>query len=241
MSKKLLAGLAAAAVLAACGPQAATAPAASETAAQPAAPIQITVPAGVYKLDPTHGSVTFRIKHFGLSNYTARFANWDSEITFDPANPSASTVKASIDPASVRTDYPGDFKASHPNSKFSSWDEELGKGETFLGGAPITFQSTTLEVTGPDTGKLTGDLTLKGVTKPVTLDVKFNGEIPSHPFTQKPVIGFSGMGLVKRTDFGVATTEPLTNFLGEDVEVMIEGEFHRQDDPAAAPAAPASP
>jgi len=240
MSRKLLAGLAFAAILAACGQQATT-PAATEPAAEAAAPVQVTVPAGVYKLDPTHASVTFRVKHFGISNYTARFATWDGEITFDPANLTASTVKASIDPASVRTDYPGDFKATHPNSKFASWDEELGKGETFLGGTPISFQSTALEVTGADTGKLTGDLTLKGVTKPVTLDVKFNGEIPSHPFSQKPVIGFSATGLVKRADFGVATTEPLTNFLGEDVEVMIEGEFHRQDDPAAAPAAPASP
>ena len=76
-----------------------------------------TLPAGIYVSDETHTSVTFKVSHMGMSNYTARFAKADAELNFDPADPTKSTLKASVDPASIRTDYP------HPDKK--DFDKEL--------------------------------------------------------------------------------------------------------------------
>jgi len=235
MKFKMLIGAAALAFAAvSCAPQApkAEAPAAAPA---PAAPVKIDVPAGDYGLDLTHGSVTFKVSHMGLSNYTARFAKWDATITFDPANLTASKVVATIDPTSVKTDYPGDYKKSHAQTGFKSWDEDLSKSDKFFNSGKfpaITFTSTKVETTGEKTGKVTGDLTLLGVTKPVTLDVTFNGSKNPHPFVPAAAIGFSATGSIKRSDFGVAFPP---GPVGDDVSIIIEGEFIQK---VAAPAAP---
>ncbi len=75
---------------------------------------------------------------------------------------------------------------------------------------------------GQDSAKVTGDLTLKGVTKPVTLDVTFDGETDSHPFAKVPALGFSATGTFKRTDFGL---DYLAGMVGDEVSVQIEGDF----------------
>lgn len=186
---------------------------ASAAAAQTAA----DVPAGTYKLDPTHASVTWRVKHLGLSNYTARFAKIDAVLTYDPKDPTKSRVTASIDPASVKTDLnsPKDF------------DQELREDPRFFKVAKfpeIKFTTTSLEKTGEKTGRMTGDLTFMGVTKPVTLDVTFNGSFKEHPMSKKPAIGFSATGTVKRSDFGL---DALIPFISDDVSVLIETEFQQ--------------
>lgn len=235
MKVKMLLGAAALAFAAvACSPQAAKAPEAPAAPA-PAAPVKVEVPAGDYGLDPTHGSITWKVNHMGLSNYTARFAKWDATITFDPANLSASKVVATIDPTSVKTDYPGDYKKTHAQTGFKSWDEDLAKSDKFFNAGKfptITFTSTSVETTGEKTGKVTGDLTFLGVTKPVTLDVTFNGSKNPHPFVPAAAIGFSATGTIKRSDFGVAFPP---GPVGDDVQIIIEGEFIQK----VAPAAPA--
>lgn len=236
MKLKFLMGAAALAVVAACSPQAQK-PAETQTpvAEAPAAPVAINVPAGDYGLDLTHGSLTWKVQHMGMSNYTARFAKWDATITFDPTNPAASKVVATIDPTSVKTDYPGDYKATHKQTGFKSWDEDLAKSDKFFNAGKfptITFTSTAVETTGADTGKVTGDLTFLGVTKPVTLDVKYNGSKNPHPFVPNAAaIGFSATGSIKRSDFGVAFPP---GAVGDDVQIIIEGEFIQKV--AAAPA-----
>ena len=128
-----------------------------------------SLPSGAYQLEKAHGSLIARMKHMGLSNYTVRFTDFDATLDFDPKNPAASHVKAIINPLSVRAEHPTD----------TGWDKRIG--EDLLEGAEfaqIVFDSKSIEVTGEFTGKITGDLTLMGVTEPVTLDVTYNGAAP---------------------------------------------------------------
>jgi polyisoprenoid-binding protein YceI len=189
---------------------------------------EVKAPKGDYKLDPNHASLTFKILHFGLSNYTARFTKVDASLSLDPAKLTNSTVTASVDPASVRTDFPGDFKAGHKDSPYQSFEEEIGKGDKFLndGKFPtIKFKSTSV-TQGPN-GHLavTGDLTFLGVTKPVTLDASVVGSIEKHPYMGKGVVGFSATTKFKRSDWGMTGTQA---FLGDDVTIIFEGEFDQQ-------------
>lgn len=234
MKLNLVFGAAALALLAACTPPA---PKQEAPAASASAPIAIDVPAGIYALEPTHASVTFKIKHMGLSNYTARFTRMDAAINFDPNAPEKSKLVAVVDPASVQTDYPGDYKGTHKESPFKTWNEDLARSDKFFNSdkfPTIRFVSTSVEKTGEDTGKITGDLTLLGVTKPLTLDVKFNGFKNPHPHAQVAALGFSAHGAIKRADWGMAFG---AGALGDDVEVIVEAELLQADPSKPAPAA----
>lgn len=215
--------------LVACSPAPApeaAAPAASvETAAAPT-PITISVPAGEYAVDPTHASVTASLQHLGMSYYTIRFRTYDATVTFDPANISASKVTATVKPSDIIVGYPADYKAGHPQSKFATWEEDLANSTNFLDAGQFptaTFVSTAVEPSGERSAKVTGDLTLKGVTKPVTLDVTFAGEMASHPFAKAPAIGFSAVGTFKRSDFGLSGLP--VEVAGDDITLRIEGDF----------------
>ena len=188
----------------------------------PAAPLlaqaaPLNVPAGEYGLDKTHGSLTFTISHLGLSNYTARFASFDATITLDPKAPTNSAVTVTIDPKSVRTDFPFPEK--------EDFDKVIAEKFLHAGQHPtITFQSTDLKATGPKTGKLSGNLTLMGVTKPVTFDVVLNGAMV-HPFRKIPVVGFTATGSFKRSDFG---SSALQGPIGDEITVIVEAEFFKK-------------
>ncbi len=174
----------------------------------------LNVPAGQYTLDKTHASLIWTIKHLGLSNYTARFTSYDAVITLNPADPTKSSVTVTIDPASVRTDFPFPEK--------EDFDKVIATKFLRSGEHPtITFQSTGLTATGATTGKLVGNLTFLGVTKPVTLDVTLNGA-KEHPMKKTPVLGFSAKGSFKRSDFG---STDLQGPLGDDINLVIEAEF----------------
>ncbi len=227
--KKLFAGASLSVILlAACAPAPATeaAPAAEAATATAPAPVAITVPAGEYASDPNHSSVGFKLQHLGLSLYALQFKTFDATVTFDPANIAASKVSATIKAADILSGYPGDYVANHAGTKFNSWEDDLANSTNFLdaGQFPtITFVSTSVEPAGERTAKVTGDLTLKGVTKAVTLDVTFAGETASHPFSKAPAIGFSATGTFKRSDFGLDYLLP--SIVGDEVKVDIEGDF----------------
>ncbi|PPD26021.1 MAG: polyisoprenoid-binding protein [Hyphomicrobium sp.] len=175
------------------------------------------MPAGVYKVDPTHNSVTWRVSHLGLSNYTARFTSVEAAIEFDPAKTETSKLTVSIDPTSLKTDYPYSDK--------KNFDKVLAEDKIWFNAnvhKSITFKSSKVEMTGPKTAKVTGDLTLLGVTKPVTLDATLNGAMKEQPFAKKPALGFSASGQIKRSEFGMSTYVPL---VGDDVTLLIEAEF----------------
>jgi len=229
--KSALIAVSATALLAACGQPAAT----TDTAAPGAAgPVELKAPVGVYVLDPTHANLQWSLAHNGISNYTARFNTYAAKITLDPANLEASSVEVTIDPASVDANYPGDYVGTHAQTGFKSWSEDIANNVGFLNAKAfpqITFKSTSVKKTGDRTADVTGDLTFLGVTKPVTLQATFNGEIEKHPFMQVPAIGFAAEGRFKRTDFGMAAGP-----VGDEVTVRFDGEFLKEA-PAAAPAA----
>jgi polyisoprenoid-binding protein YceI len=175
------------------------------------------VPAGTFKIDPAHASVTWKVTHMGLSNYTARFTKIDATLTLDPAKPETSKLTASIDPKSIRTDFPFVEK--------EDFDKKLAKGAEWFNAEffdKITFASTAVKMTGAKTADVTGDLTLLGVTKPVVLKVTFNGGMAAHPMSKKPAVGFSATGTVKRSEFGLKAGLP---FVGDDVALLIEAEM----------------
>jgi polyisoprenoid-binding protein YceI len=169
---------------------------------------------GAYTMQKPHSSLIWRVKHMGLSSYTARFTDFDAQLDFDPKNPGASHVKAIINPLSVQADHPTD----------KDWDRRIGEdfmdGKTF---PQIVFDSKKIDVTGEFTGKVSGDLTFMGVSKPVTLDVTFNGAVPSAVLYQgKAAVGFSAHGTLNRSDFGLTR---YASIVGDQVEIIIEAEF----------------
>lgn len=223
--------------LAACSPAPApeaAAPVVATAEVAAPAPIAIASPAGDYASDPNHSSVEFKLQHLGLSAYALKFRTYDATVSFDPANIAASKVTATIKPSDILAGYPGDYVANHPGTKFKSWEDDLANSTNFLDAKQfptITFVSTSVEPSGERNAKVTGDLTLKGVTKPITLDVTFSGETASHPFSKVPAIGFSATGTFNRADFGLTY---LSGMVGDDVSVEIEGDFIQKVAPAPA-------
>jgi polyisoprenoid-binding protein YceI len=167
-------------------------------------------PAGVYEVEPTHTSVTWRLSHSGLSTYTARFDKISGEIQFNPQAPATSSATIMIDPNSVNTGLP-DFDKKIAKDVF--------KAETT---PMIIFKSTGLTATSPTTGTMTGDMTIAGVTKPMTLAVTYNTGRMS-PFARRQNIGFSATGKIKRSDWGM--TNWAAGGIGDDVDLIIEAEF----------------
>lgn len=179
------------------------------------------MPAGVYSVDKTHASLLWKVSHAGLSNYTARFKSFDADITFDPADLTKSKVTAKIDPASLETDYVPTAEKDF-NKNLITQEQWFNAGKF----PQITFTSTKIEVTGDNTGKIHGDLTLLGVTKPVVLDAVFNGAYTVQPFSKKPTLGFSATGSLTRSDFGLDTYVPA---IGDKVDIVIEAEFAKSN------------
>ena len=170
-------------------------------------------PAGNYKLDPTHASVTWSLSHAGLSNYTARFDDISGALNFESEAPQNSTVDIRIDPKSVSTGLP-------------KFDEEIATSRNYFDAnqfPEIRFVSTNIKITGEATGLITGDLTLKGVTKAVTLDVTFNGAGKSFGNPGK-TLGFSAKTSFLRSDYNMGH---LVSFgIGDEVTLRIETEFN---------------
>lgn len=175
--------------------------------------------AGAYTLDPRHTNVSWKVSHLGFSNFVGTFEKADGALTFDPLDPAKSSVTVSIDPNSLHTNVP-DFAKELTGAEWLN----AAKG-------PITFKSTTVTKTTPTTGTVAGDLTLNGVTKPVTFDVTFVGA-GTNDFAQAKAIGFSGKTKIKRSDFGVVKLLPA---VGDDVEILVESEFLQKAEPKTNP------
>jgi len=194
--------------------------AAGPAVAQNAAKAAPQPQAGQYYMDKAHTSVAFRVNHLGFSRYTARFSRVDGKLQFDPEHPTAMQVEATIDPTSLELNAPP-----------AGFHEQLmGKGWFEAANFPrITFRSTKVELTGPHAAKVTGDLTLHGVSKPVVLDVTYNGGYPPNSFDPGGArIGFSAHGVLKRSAFGIAIGIPApgsTMGVSDDVDIAIETEF----------------
>lgn len=149
-----------------------------------------------YTIDANHTSVTASWSHFGLSHPVATFNQVDGTIVYDAQDVGASSVKVTIPLAGLE-------------SGVAAFDEHLRSGDFFDAGKhpAITFSSTKVESTGAKTLRVTGDLTIKGVTRPAVLDVTLNGAGP-HPMSKRESIGFDATATVKRSDFGVDKYAP---------------------------------
>ena len=200
-------------------------------AADALVPVATDLPAGTYRLDPAHASLIFRVSHLGFSRYTARFTRFDAELQLDPTDPATASVTATIDPRSIETDN------RDPSYDF---DAQL-RGEPWLDTArfpEMTFRSSEVELTRPDSARITGDLELHGITRPVTLEATFNGGYASHPLDPFGArIGFSAHGTLLRSAFGITegVPPPGSDFgVGDAVEIVVEAEFTRATGQAKA-------
>lgn len=162
-----------------------------------------------YKLDPNHTMVIAQWSHFGFSNPYANFGDVDGTLVYDADDVSASSVQVTL-PLTGLDSFSADF------------DEHLRSGDFFDAAKfpAATFKSTRVEAAGEGKLKVTGDLTIRDVTKPVVLDVTLN-KAAVHPMGKREAIGFDATGTVKRSDFGVGKYVPN---VGDEVKLRITTE-----------------
>lgn len=178
-------------------------------AADPTTRDPAKAPAGVYELDPRHAGLIVKVPHMGgFSRYTMRFRAVSGSFTYDPTSWQATKVTITIDPKSIDTE----------DNIFNRTVAGYFEPEKY---PTITFTSTGMTADSTGKGQLSGDLNLHGVTKPVTLDVEFNGVGPGM-LGVGTRMGFSGTGQVKRSEFGVTGGRP---FAGDTVDLLFEVEF----------------
>ena len=168
------------------------------------------VQSGDYKLDPEHGKITWSVDHLGFSTYVGQFVNVQAELKLDPANPSASTLTATIPLTDVASNSDGLNRHLQTADFFDTANHPVA-----------TFRSTRIVVDPDDRDEATvhGDLTLRGVTRPVVMEVEFN-QAGSTRGGYKA--GFDGEATIKRSDFGITFGLPA---LGDEVKLHVEGEF----------------
>lgn len=149
-----------------------------------------------WQLDPAHTSVDFTVRHMMFTNVRGSFSDVEGTIDFDPENPAAASLTASVKTASVNTGAP-------------DRDNHLRSADFFdVENHPeMTFQSTHVEITGDTTAKVTGDLTIRGITKSVVFDVEFLGHGPSLFGDERA--GFEASFTINREDFGLTWNQTL--------------------------------
>ena len=180
---------------------------------------------GNWQLDPYHTQVEFSAKHLGMMTVRGNFDEISATGDIDPDHPETSSVQVTISTASIRTN-----NGVRDNDLRSSNFLEVDKYPE------ITFRSTSVEPSGSDHYKLTGDLTIKETTHPVVLDVTKYGEF-NDPGMMGHRIAYGATTKINRRDFGLSFSMILDGRLvvGEDIQIMIEGELVEQ--PQAAEAA----
>ena len=179
-----------------------------------------------FQIDQSHSEIQFSARHMMVSKVRGVFDKWDGTIALDPANPAKTTVDITIDAASINTkDAQRDGHLRSPDflnvEKFPS----------------VTFKSSKVEVTGDNTAKLTGDLTLSGVTKPAVLDVEYQGNAKSPWGTTN--YGFSAHTKINREDWGLTWNAALETggwLVGKEISIDIELELVQVAEPEKAAA-----
>jgi polyisoprenoid-binding protein YceI len=172
--------------------------------------------AETFKIDPAHTNIVFMINHLGYSNMIGQFQDFEGSFVFDQDNIADAKIDLVIKAASVDTDH-------------QARDDHLRSPDFFNAQEfpEITFVSTKVEKTGEKTGTITGDLTILGQTRPVTLDVTFNKVAP-HPipsYNGVVVAGFSARGTVDRIAYGMSYAK---DGIGNQLDLILEVEGHKQ-------------
>jgi polyisoprenoid-binding protein YceI len=168
---------------------------------------------GVYTVNAGHTQVLFSILHLGLTDYFGRFDKISGTMNYDSAKPEQSSVDISIDTTSIDV----------PSARLTDALKGVFGVEQF---PTAEFKSTSITRTGPNTGRIAGMLTLRNVTKPVTLDVTFNGG-EQVPLIGGNALGFHATGTIKRSDFGL-NSMVWSQFVSDDVHLTIEAMFDQK-------------
>lgn len=176
----------------------------------PAAAATFPVPSGSYELENTHGYISFSYSHLGFSTPHIGFNSFDVALEADADNPAQSSVSVTIDATSI-------------DSRVDEFDKHLN-GKNFFDTAKhpqITFTSTKIVATGDTTFDVTGDLTIKGITKPVTLAATIN-KAADHPMRKVPTIGLSAEGTLSRSEWDLGRFAPA---VGDEVTLLVTVEM----------------
>lgn len=175
--------------------------------------------AETWTADPAHSNVGFSVKHMMVSNVKGSFGRFTATVDGSPADPASAKINATIDVASVDTREP-------------KRDAHLRTADFFDAAKfpQMTFVSTKVEKVSATKAKVTGDLTLRGVTKPVTLDVEYTAPVKA-PWGPT-VVGATATGKINRQDFGVSFSKALETggvLVGDEVTIQLELELSKQD------------
>lgn len=160
-----------------------------------------------YTFDPSHSQVLFSYNHLGFSTTYGMFSGFDGTIMFDAEDPAASTVSVSMPLMSMMTGWEKRFEHFMTEDFFGATEGDM-----------VTFTSTGIKVTGDNTAKITGDLSMNGMTKSVTLDAILNQNLEAHPMNGKPWMGFDATTTLLRSDFGVDKFAP---YVSDEIDVKI--------------------
>ncbi len=159
-----------------------------------------------YVLDASHSQILFSYNHLGYSTTWGMFSGFEGEIQFDQEDPANSSVNVSFPVRSMFTGWEGRFEHFMSADFFGAAEDEM-----------VSFTSTGIEVTGDSTANITGDLTLNGVTKPVTLAATLT-QTGDHPMEGKPWAGFNASTTLVRSEFELGMFAP---YVSDEVEVQI--------------------
>ena len=168
-----------------------------------------------WNADNAHSKLTFTVTHLGIADVSGLFKSFDAKLNTSKDDFSDAQFELSADVASV-------------NTEVEARDNHL-KSPDFFDAAKypkLTFKSTAVKAVGKNQYKLTGDLTMHGITKPVTLDLLYRGTV-ENPMSKKPTSGFQVTGIVKRSDFGIGEKFPAT-MISDEVRIKADGEFTKQ-------------
>ena len=162
-----------------------------------------------YKMDPTHTDVIAQWNHFGFSNPIAHFGQVDGSITYDPDNVAASSVKVVLPLAGL-------------SSHVAAFDEHLRSADFFDAAnfPQASFKSTSVKANGDGKLAITGDLTIKDITKPVVLVASIN-QIAENPMSGQPTAGFDAVATIKRSDYDLGMFVPNVS---DEVQLRITTE-----------------
>lgn len=163
-----------------------------------------------YVFDASHSQIIFHYDHLGFSTGTGMFSGFDGSIVLDQADPAKSSVEVSFPVRTMLTGWQERFDHFMSADFFDAADDS----------EMVTFKSTKVELEGDNEAKVTGDLTLNGVTKPVVLEVELN-KIGTHPMANKPWVGFDAETTIKRSDFNLGLFAPN---ISDEVEIDISVE-----------------
>lgn len=171
------------------------------------------VPSGTYNVDPTHAYIRFQYSHLGLSNPTLGFEEFSLSMDLDTENPTNTTVALDIVTDSVQTG----SEIFHDHLTGSKWFDAANNPN-------ITFNSTSVAAKDDGTYDVTGDLTIKGESHPVTLNISINGAM-MHPMANKPVVGVSGHGGLMRSQWGLGANAP---YISDEVTLEVQVEMFKE-------------